>query len=122
MRIQEGFVRQFPCVLLVVAAGCVSSVRNTTAPPVRADTVPSEAVRWMRRSAEHRGLYLQIYQTAGDRIEELTYGLAPKTWGVILDVDETVLDDMEFDAPRVQRHEPFIESAWAEWVQRAAAP
>lgn len=49
---------------------------------------------WYRDSAEHNAIYREIYLLAEQTIKQqvAAQNLKPKQWGVILDIDETVLD------------------------------
>lgn len=53
----------------------------------------NNSVKWYRDSAEMRALYNQGYNIATQYINNQTKDLKPKSWGVILDIDETVLDN-----------------------------
>lgn len=72
-----------------------------TAYAARCDSVNIDGVKWYHDSDEKRAIYLEIYNLAAHRIkhqvkkEQLEKG----TWGVILDVDETTLDNswQEYD-------------------------
>lgn len=75
----------------------------------------------MRTAAEHRALFLQTYRLAGERLRALAAGLAPGSWAVILDADETVLDNSEQQRRTAERG-GFDEAAWNEWVREARAP
>src|SRR5262249_56153808 len=60
--------------------------------------VPLE-LHWFRNSAERRALYREIYLGATQSVRVLSSGLAPDSWAVILDVDETVLDNSPYQPP-----------------------
>jgi 5'-nucleotidase (lipoprotein e(P4) family) len=115
---------------LLVAAGC-SPARSTTtaaapapvpaAAPVAADSLPND-VKWVRTSAEYRALTRQAYALAGDKLPELARGLPAQRWGVILDADETVLDNSEHQRRLAVSHAPYDPKAWSAWVSERAAP
>lgn len=54
-----------------------------------------QTVKWYRNSAEKKALYNQAYRAATLYIENWVQNKKPKvkTWGVILDIDETTLDN-----------------------------
>ena len=104
----------------------------TTARPVPATGAPAPAaaaagrrlpndVRWVRGSAEYRALALQTYRAASERLAERSRGLAPGAWGVILDADETVLDNSEYQRRRALVDSGFTEPTWSAWVRERAA-
>lgn len=67
-----------------------------------------------------RGIYLEVYHLAGHRLDKLAAANAPQTWAVILDADETIIDNSTFELE--QNGKPFSDSAWRVWVYRKAAP
>lgn len=79
-------------------------------------------VRWVRISAEYRALTHQAYQVAAERLPELSRNLAAQSWAVILDADETVLDNSEYQRRRALVDSGFTPATWAMWVNERAAP
>jgi 5'-nucleotidase (lipoprotein e(P4) family) len=82
----------------------------------------SNDIRWFRTSAEYRALARQAYQVASDRLPELSNGLARQSWAVILDADETVLDNSEYQRRRFVVDSGYSDASWAQWVNERAAP
>jgi 5'-nucleotidase (lipoprotein e(P4) family) len=78
-------------------------------------------VHWFRASAEYRGIALEVYRAAAERLPELTRGLAAGSWAVILDADETVLDNSLHERRLADRHETYTDTAWTRWVRERAA-
>src|SRR5687768_1290810 len=116
---------------VALAAACAASARapatqvpaapapaTATAPATR--RLPND-VRWVRGSAEYRALALQTYRAAGERLPELARGLAAGAWGVILDADETVLDNSEYQRRRALLDSAYTEPTWNAWVRERAA-
>lgn len=91
----------------------------TTATTVVAPAPPKE-VHWFRNSAEMRGLYLEVYHLAADQLDRMATENAPQTWAVIMDADETLIDNSTFE--KEQAGVPYSETAWNAWVSRKAAP
>lgn len=111
-----------PLVLAVAPGACVSVASTTTPAPAAAvaDTAfPS--IRWTRSSAEHRAIFLQTYRLAAERLEEHAAGRAAGTWAVILDADETVLDNAQYQQERARAGLPYSDESWNAWVRREAA-
>jgi predicted secreted acid phosphatase/endonuclease/exonuclease/phosphatase family metal-dependent hydrolase len=84
---------------------------------------PEGALKWMRDSAEYHALALSAFAAAGNRIEEIARqrppGAAP--WIVVIDADETLLDNLQFESEGKQRGLKWSEPRWREWVGRRAA-
>jgi len=114
-------------VLVLALAGCAPAARHEML----------NAVLWQQRSAEYRALALQSYALAGERLGQAlaspgwsaaleqragVTGLAP---AVILDLDETVLDNTRYEARIISElgefdHDSF--AAWCESGEVAAVP
>lgn len=109
---------------LLLGAAC-SPPRTTTPAPVATsvglDSLPND-VKWVRNSAEYRAMTRQVYAVAGDRLLELTRGLPAWRWAVILDADETVLDNSEYQRRLAVAHASFDSKGWTAWVNERAAP
>ena len=91
------------------------------------------SVLWMQKSEEHNALTLMAYRTAERTLDE---ALRTKRWtavteqsrsydelppAVILDIDETVLDNSPFEARLIREDQPFSSQAWNAWVNEAGA-
>jgi 5'-nucleotidase (lipoprotein e(P4) family) len=88
--------------------------------PAAARQLPND-VRWFRTAAEYRALTRQAYRAAADHLPELTRGLPSQSWAVILDADETVLDNSEYQRRRALLDSGYTEPTWNAWVNERAA-
>jgi len=102
----------------LVALGC--SHARPAAAPARTPG-PASALHWVRSSAEYRALCLQTYAFATRQVESAARDLRRGTWGVILDADETVLDNSDYQKQLVQEGHGYSEDSWAAWVRRRQA-
>ncbi len=94
------------------------------------------AVAWSQTAVEHDLIYRQAYRMASD---ELLQALSDPTWealpkgerktavinpartAVIVDVDETVLDNSPYAARLVVNGESYNEATWARWCREEKA-
>ncbi len=93
------------------------------------------AVVWMQRAGEHDAACLQAYGAAQ---QALAAGISDRDWTacleqdplpagpslppcVVLDVDETVLDNSPFAARQIRLGKGFEPKAWAAWVKERRA-
>jgi 5'-nucleotidase (lipoprotein e(P4) family) len=118
---------------LVLAAALAASCRTAapTAPPAARPGPPPaaapeagrlpEAVRWARDSAEHRALFLQVYRAATAHVEREAAARAPGSWAVVLDADETTIDNSLYQVERARAGKPFDAQSWREWCARREA-
>jgi len=106
---------------IVLTSSCRSAA--PTAPP----SVPTspfrapEAIRWSRDSAEHRAIFLQVYRAATAHVEREAATRAAGTWAVILDADETVIDNSLYQLERARAGKPFDPESWRAWCARREA-
>ena len=125
-------------------AGCRSLPdTGTGAPPASTATpaVPADdnlnAVLWLQRSMEYRALSETVFRAAAERLDA---ALADPSWdalvpaeravagdasrlppAIILDIDETVLDNSAYQARLVVDGGEFADAAWDAWVEERRA-
>ncbi len=78
-------------------------------------------VKFMRDSEEYATIARQIYRLAGDTVSRFTASGVSQPWAVVLDVDETVLDNSAYQLERAAYQLPYTEATWAPWVERREA-
>ncbi|KRF02043.1 acid phosphatase [Frateuria sp. Soil773] len=132
---------------LVLLAGCAApSPRPAAAPAPAADAAPTapaatpaddnlNAVAWTQTAIEHDLIYLQTYRDAQAR---LPAALKDRQWdalpkddrmvparglrpAVVLDIDETVLDNSPYQARLVRSGGEYNEADWAAWCKEQKA-
>lgn len=141
----------FPAVLLALTLLVPAACASRTAPPVAApspttaappaavapvaQTALPDSIVWFRTSVEYRAVTTQAYRLATLMLDR---ALADTTWtaafeqtgafgskapAVILDVDETVLDNSESQERDVRDGAAYSEARWAVWCnERRAVP
>ena len=80
-----------------------------------------DGLHWFRDSAEQRAVYVEIYREATEAARVLSRGLDERSWGVILDIDETILDNSEYQRRLALRGRQYTSDSWNAWVQESAA-
>ncbi len=73
-------------------------------------------LHWFRNSAERVALFEQTYALAAARIESLAPALAGKAWAVVMDADETILDNSDYQVRLAMTGRPHDENQWAVWT------
>lgn len=73
-----------------------------------------------QQSAEYRALCYQAYHLAEMRLLQMKDTL-PERASVVLDLDETVLDNSPYTAWQIQSGNPYSKATWAKWVALAKA-
>lgn len=80
-----------------------------------------KAVYWYQNAAEVRALYYQAYNIAEMRLDYYISNISPvKPLAVILDVDETVLDNSPYQGAAVTEGISYP-TGWTEWVKQEKA-
>lgn len=79
------------------------------------------ATNWYQTSGEARALYIQGYNVATERLK--TYLKTPhkKPYSIVLDLDETVIDNSPYQAENILRGESFSSKTWNDWVNMKSA-
>lgn len=107
---------------------------KATTPPASADD-NLNAVLWVQTSAEYGATTRTIYRAAADKLDA---ALKEKNWdalvpgergnasaglppAVVMDVDETVLDNSPYQARLVHDQLEYDEVTWAQWVAEKKA-
>jgi 5'-nucleotidase (lipoprotein e(P4) family) len=78
------------------------------------------AIKYVRDSAEYAALTRQVYRLAGEAVVRLAKD-SPSAWAVVLDVDETSLDNSTYQLERAAYGLPYDPASWAAWVERRQA-
>lgn len=108
-------------VLAVFAGACATAPAPSAAPdPTAVRTQPNE-VHWVRSAAEHRAIFIQTFGYATERIRVLAAGRQRGSWAVILDADETILDNSEYQRRLAEHGGSFDLETWNAWVREEAA-
>lgn len=125
---------------LLAALAATSCATHTSAParPAADGGSPSahenlNAVLWVQTALEYEALALQAFRQAQDQLDA---ALADPSWtaaieqqgdasklppAVILDVDETVLDNSYYQARMIRDNTTFASDTWDPWVEEARA-
>lgn len=80
--------------------------------------VPSDfySILWMQTAAEYRALVLQTFRSAEQAIIAANKANNTPTNAIIMDIDETVLDNTAFNAYLTGQNIPFSEELWDWWI------
>ena len=80
------------------------------------------AVLWWQSAAEARALYYQAFNIARQRLDEALLRRIPsENLAVIVDLDETVIDNGAFEGTLVKEGRPFSDKDWNSWSLRGEA-
>lgn len=85
--------------------------------------IATESTQERRGAPRERGpsLGLGFRPNVTERVEARVSGLERGSWAVIVDADETVLDNSEYQLRRSRQGLGYTSDSWAVWVREAAA-
>jgi acid phosphatase len=140
----RGAAKMMVSVIAITLAGCaaapapaVRDMRSAAASPPTIGRETVNATLWMQRAAEYRIAAEQVYRLATERL--VTSIAAPGTaaveqqgmdparlaalpTAVVVDLDETILDNAFYQARRALAGAEFDEPSWDAWMAEGAAP
>lgn len=103
---------------LVLPLGLIAQ----TSPELIAQKDYTAAVAWQQHSGEYRALSFQAYNFARLSLDHhLKETVAGKGNCVVVDIDETLLDNSPFSAMQVQKGVAWNPKDWSAWTALAAA-
>src|SRR5436190_23626691 len=100
--------------LLAVA----SAAAQTPAPAAATSALE---IKWVRDSQEYATLTRMVYRMATQAVTQSARGLTPKSWVVVLDIDETTLDNSPYQLERAAYGIPYDSASFVGWSKRVEA-
>jgi len=77
-------------------------------------------LRWVSKSIEYAASCRQVYEMAWPRVKRAAESQI-QNWTVVLDVDETVLNNVQYEVERAAVDSGFTPASWSAWVRREEA-
>jgi 5'-nucleotidase (lipoprotein e(P4) family) len=93
-----------------------------TAPACTETAELANGIHWYRDSAEMKAIYLETYRAASEVVREAAQTRKPGTWAVVLDIDETVLDNSEYQQDITAKGVAYSNPSFLNWVKQQRAP
>lgn len=90
------------------------------------DKLPND-VRWVRESNEYKSICHQIYNQALTNIKteinrnNYSLHIPNHNYAVIMDLDETVLDNSDYQVDIINKNQKFSIESWSAWVNQETA-
>ena len=84
-------------------------------------------VRWVRESKEYVALCNQVYANAIDKLKDTispnnySLNIINNNYAVVMDLDETVLDNSDYQVELYNKNEKYNPDSWDEWVVKEDA-
>ena len=108
-------------ILLVACSGSkqiASSNQNSNV-----NQTSQSAVLWQQTSAEYEALCYQAFNTAKYQLENnlREFSTNGNRMGIIMDLDETVLDNSPYNGMLLLKNENYTSKSWKNWTSKANA-
>lgn len=120
--------------VLFVLSSCDRQEQKRAVTPVQDTPKPLlnqhllQSVLWFETSGELAALYYQAYNLARLRFDEklrhwkkLPAGKRKNKAAVIVDIDETILDNSPYEGFMLQKNMAYEDSSWTNWIESARA-
>ena len=76
---------------------------------------------WQKNSAEYVALSYQAYNIAKFRLDEKLNSEFNKRPAIVIDLDETVLNNLPYNEMLIDSSEFFTQESWSKWVNKKIA-
>ena len=106
--------------LLVISLSAIGTA--TIAQGTADDEYEAGAVLWMQASGERAALSYQAFALARMVLDrDLRTARGKVRRALIVDIDETILDNSRYQAWLIKNHQNFNDQTWLDWVNRSEA-
>lgn len=79
------------------------------------------ATNWYQTAGEVKALYIQGYNIAKERLVKHLKTPSKKPYSIVLDLDETVIDNSPYSAENILQGRAYEPNTWNEWVNKMEA-
>jgi len=76
---------------------------------------------WMQNSAEYRALCYQAYNAVKKSVDEALLTIHEKPLAIVLDIDETILDNSPSKVAHIGDGKKFVRQEWVDWCKAVKA-
>lgn len=107
-------------IALVTLTGCVQPAKTDRQAQQQLADQSVLALNWFQQSGEYQALTHQAFNSARLAFDQAK--VAPgKKKAVVVDLDETMLDNSPYSGWQAQQGQPFAAATWAKWSQAQQA-
>jgi 5'-nucleotidase (lipoprotein e(P4) family) len=107
--------------IIPLLASCAVQKAETMVPQENQDQLLL-SVLWFQKSAEMKAMYYQGYNLAQKSLaEKVKAQTSDKPKAVVMDIDETLLDNSPSEVYLIENNISFSDETWKKWVNTASA-
>ena len=108
-------------VAILLVQGCETKNSKKTKAENQQSTHMLLSTAWYQKAAERKALYYQAFNIAKMRVDAILKNANEKNSAVVLDIDETVLDNSPYQGWCIENDYTYSPDTWDQWVQQASA-
>jgi acid phosphatase len=112
--------RLLPAAFALVVFSCATTP-PATPPPCNPGLALVNAALWLQSAAEYRASATQTYTVARQALDAALATPSDQPSAIILDLDETSIDNSRFEARMVHAGKTYDADAWKQWVSESSA-
>ncbi len=79
------------------------------------------SVLWYQRASEMKAIYYQCFNWAKIRVDQIVENQTDTKKAIVVDIDETMLDNSPFEGNAIQTGEGYSKKTWNYWVNQINA-
>ena len=109
--------------IFIVLYGCSLSVETDVDKKLESantETKLPNDIRWITNSSEYKILCEQTYKNAWDNLSEVLKNANSQS-AIIMDLDETILDNSDYQVGLTEKNESYKPESWFVWVNQEEA-
>ncbi len=113
--------------VMVVAFACAPKQQVVETPPANTSEQLSnqlvQSVLWYQNSVERKMIYAMAFKRAEQLVKQNAqkYSKSKKRLAVVVDIDETILDNSPYEGYLIKNQMSFTPETWQQWVNKAKA-
>ncbi|HSP32906.1 MAG TPA: HAD family acid phosphatase [Thermoanaerobaculia bacterium] len=107
-------------VIAVLTSSCTLAPPPATT-PCNPGLALVNAAAWVRTAAEYRASSMQTYAVAQRALDAALATPGDNPPAVILDLDETAIDNIEFEERMIEQGKTYDAAGWTQWVGESAS-
>ncbi|KAA9000627.1 5'-nucleotidase, lipoprotein e(P4) family [Affinibrenneria salicis] len=108
-------------IALLALAGCAAPHQDEGQAQRRLADQSVLALNWFQQSGEYRALAHQAFNSAQRAFDQAKKPAKGRKKAVVVDLDETMLDNSAYSGWQAQQGKPFDGASWARWSQAGQA-
>jgi len=106
---------------LIAAIFLINSCQQNTFNENKSQDHLIMATLWYQRASEMKAIYYQSFNWGKIKIDEAVKNKSEKKQAVIVDIDETMLDNSPFETQAIKTGKAYSKETWKEWVNQVKA-